>query len=289
MPLDLLDRLPAVGGMGWVLLAGAALIVGFSKSALPGAATIAAALFALVLPAKESTAALLLLLILGDVLALAMYRREVDVRTLVRLIPAVLLGLAAGALFLRAASGPVVQGAIGVILLVLLGVTLAGRRRARRAASAEAASERSGEADPGSADAPAAATGPEAPAAATGPGTGPRIAYGSLGGFTTMVANAGGPVMSMYFYAMSMPAKTFLGTSAWFFAVVNILKLPFSAGLGLFQVQYLLMDLLLAPLVIVAALIGRRIVGRVPQRVFEIAVLALTVVSAVGLIVGALA
>ena len=98
MPLDLLDRLPAVGGMGWVLLAGAALIVGFSKSALPGAATIAAALFALVLPAKESTAALLLLLILGDVLALAMYRREVDVRTLVRLIPAVLLGLAAGAL-----------------------------------------------------------------------------------------------------------------------------------------------------------------------------------------------
>lgn len=268
MLTELLDRLPALGGTGWALVVVAALIVGFSKSALPGAGTIAAALFALVLPAKESTAALLLLLILGDMLALLMYRREVDVKALVRLIPTVLLGVVAGAVFLRFAGGALVQGAIGVILLVLLGFTLAGRRRNRKEAEA------------------AGSAGPEA-AAGPGPGVGSRLAYGTLGGFTTMVANAGGPVMSMYFFAMGMPAKTFLGTAAWFFATVNILKIPFSASLGLFQPAYLLMDLVLAPLVILAALIGRRIVGRVPQRAFEIAVLTLTVVSALGLIAGA--
>ena len=54
--------------------------------------------------------------------------------------------------------------------------------------------------------------------------------YGTLGGFTTMVANAAGPVMSMYFLASRFPVKEFLGTAAWFFAIVNIAKVPFSVG-----------------------------------------------------------
>lgn len=187
-----------------------------------------------------------------------MYRREPDWRTLVRLIPSVLVGLIVGAAFLALADAGAVRGGIGVILLVLVGITV-WRRRAARTTDGD------------------------------GPAVGrlARIGYGSLGGFTTMVANAGGPPMSMYFYAMRMPVLTFLGTSAWFFAVINILKLPFSASLGLFRTEYLLMDLLLAPLVIGGALIGRRIAQRVPQKVFEKAILVLTVVSALALIVGA--
>jgi uncharacterized membrane protein YfcA len=240
-------------------------VVGFSKSALPGAGTIAVGLFALALPPKESTAALLILLILGDATALWMYRREPDWRTLIRLIPSVLVGLVVGALFLKYADASAVRGGIGVILLLLVALTLWRRRsatlRARRRGDEEAQEEPS-------------------------VGRLGRIGYGSLGGFTTMVANAGGPPMSMYFYAMRMPVLTFLGTSAWFFAIVNLLKLPFSASLGLFSLQYALMDVLLAPLVILSALIGRRIAQRVPQSVFEKAILVLTVVSAAALIVG---
>src|SRR5699024_12580628 len=62
-----------------------------------------------------------------------------------------------------------------------------------------------------------------------------RAIYGLLGCFPTLVANAGGPVMTMYFSAMRLPVLTFLGTAAWFFAIVNTLKLPFSASLGLFS------------------------------------------------------
>ena len=75
-----------------------------------------------------------------------------------------------------------------------------------------------------------------------------RAGYGSLGGFTTMVANAGGPVMSMYFLAAKFPVKAFLGTAAWFFAIVNVAKLPFSIGLGLITPGTLILDLLLVPL-----------------------------------------
>ncbi|WP_165831679.1 sulfite exporter TauE/SafE family protein [Brachybacterium endophyticum] len=263
--MGLLAQLPQLGTAGWVLVILGALVVGFSKSALPGAGTIAVGLFAFALPPKESTAALLLLLILGDATALWMYRREPDWRTLIRLIPSVLVGLVIGALFLAFADANAVRGGIGVILLLLVGLTLWRRRaatlRARRAGDAAAE---------------------EQPAV----GRLGRIGYGSLGGFTTMVANAGGPPMSMYFYAMRMPVLTFLGTSAWFFAIVNILKLPFSASLGLFSVQYALMDLCLAPLVIGGAIIGRRIAARVPQSVFEKAILVLTVLSALALIVG---
>jgi uncharacterized membrane protein YfcA len=286
-----LALLPDQSPSAWVLVLIAALVVGLSKAALPGAGTIAAGLFALALPAKESTAALLLLLILGDATALWMYRREPDKKTLVRLIPSVLVGLVLGAFFLALADGDAVRRGIGVILLALVGVTVCRRWRASRAplvtaqaADGGASSTADGGVDD---DADGGDAGATADAAAGGHRAGrlPRLVYGALGGFTTMVANAGGPVMSMYFLAMKMPVLTFLGTSAWFFATVNILKVPFSASLGLFHTEYLLMDLLLAPLVILAAWCGRLIAQRIPQKVFEVVVLVLTAVSAAALVI----
>ncbi len=83
-----------------LLLALAALIIGYAKTAIGGLATISVAIFASVMPARESTAAILLLLIVGDVVAVWHYRRDADLSLLRRLIPAVLPGLALGAVFL---------------------------------------------------------------------------------------------------------------------------------------------------------------------------------------------
>src|SRR5690625_6469964 len=87
---DIAALVPALGVSSWILVTLGALVVGFSKAALPGAGTIAVGLFALAMPAKESTAALLLLLIVGDLTALWVYRREPDLKMLVRLIPSVI-------------------------------------------------------------------------------------------------------------------------------------------------------------------------------------------------------
>lgn len=261
----LLERLPTLGAGTWFLVVAGAVVVGFSKTALPGGGTIAVGLFALALPAKESTAALLLLLIVGDAIAVWTYRRDADVRTLLRLLPNVLVGLAVGAVFLAIAGGELVQRVIGLILLALIGITLWRRRRTRIQLAPEA--------------------GDKEPPPATAAATIGRAGYGALGGFTTMVANAGGPVMSMYFYAMRMPVLTFLGTSAWFFAAVNLLKLPFSAGLGLITVETVATDAVLIPLVLLGAAVGRATARRVPQVVFEVAVLVLTASSALALLV----
>ncbi|WP_210115828.1 hypothetical protein [Acidipropionibacterium timonense] len=72
----------ALSAGGWVLLAVASLLLGVAKTALPGLATVAVAMFAAVLPARESTAVMLVLLLLGDVIAVWTYRHDVDWRGL---------------------------------------------------------------------------------------------------------------------------------------------------------------------------------------------------------------
>jgi hypothetical protein len=61
------------------------------------------------------------------------------------------------------------------------------------------------------------------------------VAAGVAAGFTTMTANAAGAVMTLYLLAMRVEKLRFIGTSAWFFLIVNVSKVPFSAGLGLFH------------------------------------------------------
>ncbi|WP_033105845.1 sulfite exporter TauE/SafE family protein [Microbacterium profundi] len=239
----------------WAVLALAALTIGLAKTAIPGGGILPVALFAAVLPARTSTAALLLLLIVGDMFALIAYRRHAHWPTLLRLAPAVIAGLLAGFAFLALGDDGIVRRAIGVILLAMIAVTLWRRWRQRRT-----------------------------DAAAAEHGVVVASTYGALAGFTTMVANAAGPVMSMYFLAMRTPVQVFLGTSAWFFAIVNLVKVPFLAGIGLFDGQVLLMDAVLVPLVVVGALVGVRVARRMKQQVFDWIVITLTIVGAVYLL-----
>jgi len=69
---------PALSLLDLSLLGLAALFGGLSKTALPGAATVAVAVFAAILPAKQSTGALLVLLILGDLFAVRFYHAHAD-------------------------------------------------------------------------------------------------------------------------------------------------------------------------------------------------------------------
>lgn len=260
--------------LSWALLGAGALVVGLSKTALPGGGTLAVVLFAMALPARESTAALLVLLIVGDLFAISMYRRTVDWVLLRRLISPVLLGVAVGTVFLGLASDPAVRRVIGAILLGLLVFTLLRRRREQRGQGGHREHREQREQRGQREQARSHPSGSRAAG----------FGYGWLGGFTTMVANAGGPVMSLYLLAKRLDVKTFLGTAAFFFFAVNLVKVPFQIGLGLLNVQILSVVLVLVPLVVVAAFLGRWIAGRISQTVFERLVLGLTALGAVNLL-----
>ncbi|MFB6768562.1 sulfite exporter TauE/SafE family protein [Streptomyces sp. NPDC056337] len=247
---------------GWefAALAFAALLVGFSKTAVSGANTVSLAIFAAVLPARASTGILLPVLIAGDVLAVLTYRRHAHWPTLWRLFPAVGVGVAVGTLFLVWADDAIVRTSIGVILLLMAGVTVWRRRRADAS-------------DPAGDDGTASRAG--------------RVkarSYGVLGGFTTMVANAGGPVMSMYLLSAGFRKLGFLGTSAFFFLIVNVSKVPFSAGLGLIDGRSLFLDAALVVFVVPGAFLGKWAVTRINQRLFERLVIAATIVGGLQLL-----
>jgi uncharacterized membrane protein YfcA len=236
-----------------LLFAVAALLIGFAKTSIGGLASISIAIFASLMPTRESTAAILLLLIVGDVVAVWHYHQDADLGLLKRLIPAVVPGLALGALFLAVVDDDVLRRSIGVLLLVLAALQLVLQARGD--------------------DAP-----PLGHSRLAGIGT------GLAAGFATMTANAAGAVMTLYLVARGVDKRRFLGTSAVFFFGVNLCKVPFSAALGLFSATTLARTALLAPLVLVGAWAGLHFARRLSQARFDQAVLAATVVSALFLV-----
>ncbi|MEZ0164801.1 sulfite exporter TauE/SafE family protein [Kineococcus sp. LSe6-4] len=236
----------------------AALVIGFSKTSIGGAGTIAVAVFAAVLPAKESTGIILPLLVLGDLFAISVYRRHADWGLLLRLFPYVAVGVVAGAGFVGLVDDTVMRRSIGVLLVLLVVIHVWRQRRLRENTDV-------------------------VPMSATRRRW-TSIGFGFLAGFTTMVANAGGAPMSIYLFTMGLGVMSFLGTGAWFFFIVNCFKVPFSVGLGLISVDSLWLDLRLAPAVVVGALIGWWLAKRLDIRTFEKWVLGLSVVSGLNLL-----
>ncbi len=238
----------------WFLLALGAFFTGLSKTGIAGLGVLPVALFANAMPARASTGALLPVLLCADLFGVAFFRKHASWPHLWRLFPWVLVGIIAGYFALDRVGNLAMQRMIGGILVVMVALHI----------------WRKGQSDQLSARLPhtwwfAAIT-------------------GVLAGFTTMVANAAGPVMGLYLLAIGLPKLAFIGTGAWFFMLVNASKVPFSARLGLITPESLLLDAVLAIPMIPGALLGPVILHRINQRAFELMVLVLTVVAAARLL-----
>jgi uncharacterized membrane protein YfcA len=116
--------------------------------------------------------------------------------------------------------------------------------------------------------------------------------YGTTGGFTTFVANAAGPVINTYLVGVGLPKEEMVGTSAWLYFLVNVAKIPLYIALGawsdggpFFTAESLLFDLCLVPGVVAGVYSGRALFPRIPQELFLVLVLVLSVAGAVKLLV----
>ena len=238
----------------WALLALGAFTTGLSKTGIAGLGVLAVALFANALPARASTGALLPLLLCADVFGVAFFRKHASWPHLWKLFPWVVVGVVTGFFALDHVSNAQVQRLIGGILLGMVALHQWRQRQSDQLAAHL----------------------PHAWwfAALTG----------ILAGFTTMVANAAGPVMLLYLLAVGLPKLAFIGTGAWFFMLVNAFKVPFSLRLGLITPDSLWLDALLVLPMIPGALLGPLILKRLNQQAFERMALVLTVVAAVRLL-----
>ncbi len=248
-----------LSALQWALLSAGAFVTGLSKTGIAGLGVLAVALFANALPARESTGALLPLLLCADVFGVAFFRKHASWPHLWRLFPWVVAGVIVGCLTLGSLTNAVVQRMIGGILLAMIALHLWRQYRLRDS---------------------------NVSAGNSMPHTWWFAAItGVLAGFTTMVANAAGPVMILYLLAIGLPKLAFIGTSAWFYMCVNAFKVPFSVNLGLINQPSLVMDAVLVIPMLPGALLGPVILKHLNQRAFEQMALVLTVVAAVKLLV----
>jgi uncharacterized membrane protein YfcA len=239
----------------WALGALGAFLVGLSKTGIPGIGILNVAIFALAFPARDSVGIALVILICADIVAVRAYWKDASWPHLFRLMPWALVGIVLGFLALGRVDDAQMRRLIGAILLGLVAFQFIRSRR-----QAPAATE------------PPAANRFFAPAA------------GVTAGFTTMVANAAGPIMMLYLLAMRLPKIVFVGTAAWYFFVLNLCKVPFSASLGLISPSTLSVSLPLGLSAMLGASIGRPIVERMNQKVFELVALGLTFVAALAML-----
>jgi hypothetical protein len=111
------------------------------------------------------------------------------------------------------------------------------------------------------------------------------VLAGSLAGFTSTLAHAGGPPITVYLMLQKVSPGVFVATSALFFAVLNWIKVPYYYFGGLFDFDLLLRLIGLAPLVVLGVWSGRWLVKHVDRLLFDRVILALLFISGVLLLI----
>lgn len=228
----------------WAIVIAGAFSVGLAKTGIPGLGILFAAIMANVMPTREASGFVLPLLIIGDIMAVLAYRAHAQWIFLWKLFPWTALGVALGYVAMGRIDDRQARLLIGFIICGMV-VMHVWRQRRRDFSQADLS---------------------------------PWLAplFGVLGGFTTLVANAAGPLMALYFLAMRLPKMEFVGTAAMFFLVLNVFKVPFMMHLGLVNSGSLQVNGLLVPAVLLGAWLGRLVLPKIDQKRFEVVALALS-------------
>jgi uncharacterized protein len=229
----------------------AAFLVGFSKTSVGGVGILAVLLMALAFPGKASPGVLLPMLIMADIIAVIYYRRACQWRILVRMFPLTAFGVVLGYLLTDIIPPDVFARIIGLLILSMLGLEILVRQ----------------------------------------PGVLRHLHgwfwtafVGSIAGVATMVANAAGPVFGVYLLQMGLTKQEFVGTRSWFFLLLNIFKIPFSASLGLITTETLKLNLVSFPVILTGAALGYVFLKYINLTVFKWLIRAAVLVAATRLI-----
>lgn len=234
-----------------LFLAGIALLTGFIKGGMPALGPLVATLVALYFPAREALGVTVLMFLVGDTAAVWLYWRLANWQELRKMLLPVLAGILAGGLVLSSLDNRTLGLAIGVLILLLVGLEPLRPRLSQWALEHRAVA---------------------------------RSTTGALAGFATTISNSAGPILNIYFLLLKLDKLAFIGTATMFFFFANVSKVPIFLVQDIFATRYLLSLALVAPLVYAGAFAGRRFLQWIPQLWFNRVVLFFTALAALWLI-----
>jgi len=235
--------------LNWIILLGAAFILGLSKSGIKGISIIIVAMLVFVFGAKSSTGILLPMLIVGDIFAVIYYHRHAQWKYLVRLLPFMMIGVLLGTWIGDSLTEEVFRKSMaGVILFSVLVMFWWDQRKSKNVPKH----------------------------------LGFAGIMGLTAGFTTMVGNLAGSFANIFFLAMRLPKDAFIGTTAWLFLIINLFKVPFHIwSWETITLQTIQVSAVTIPAIFMGLFFGIRILKKVNDTLFRRFILIMTGLGAI--------
>ena len=239
----------SLSALDWILILICAMLIGMSKTGVPGVSMIVVPTLALIFGGKQSTGVLLPILIMADVFAVIYYHRHANWKHLLRALPwafgGILLALWIGNLVNDIQFKHIIAVTVFVSIALMIWKDYGTKTEFSPDSWWFAA------------------------------------LMGIAGGFATMIGNVAGPIFAIYLLAMHLKKQSFIGTTAWFFFIVNLSKFPLQI-LVWKNINWptLLIDCLAFPAIVLGAWLGIIIVKRIPEKTFKWLVIVITTLSA---------
>lgn len=231
-----------------------AFLIGVSKTGIQGIVMLSVPFMALAFGPKESTGVILPMLCFADLIGVSYYRRSANWSYIIKLVPAAVVGFFVAVAVDKFVPPEQFKLLMAFCIFLGLGVMAISNRYGHKMEKIFRS----------------------------------RIyaqTFGLLGGFTTMIGNAAGPVMSVYLLSIKLPKLEFVGTSAWFFLLVNYLKAPIQIfAWDNISLQTLVIDAFAIPLILLGAWVGIAFVKRVPESTYRRFIFWITAASALVLV-----
>ncbi len=234
----------------WWVLIGCSILIGFCKTGIAVVGTAVVPIMALAFGARPSTGLLLPLLCIADLGAIIYYRRSCSWHHLFRLLAWAIVGLFVGIAIDHFVPLSMFRYLLAFSIMISVVVLLLNEIKKRKDDTPQKKWV--------------------------------LAMYGIMGGFATMIANAAGPIMSVYLLSIKMPKMLFVGTSAWFFMLLNYTKLPLQIWVW-DNIHYdaLLAGIVMIPFIALGSWLGISLIKQLPEKLYRHLVIWITLASAI--------
>ena len=238
----------------WLGIIISACLIGFSKTGISGFSMPVIAIIAGVFGGKEATGIMLPMLLIGDVFALYYYKRHGEWNSIKKLLPWVFMGLLLGIIvgnYINDKQFKIVIASSVLACLIILVYTEKKQDKLK------------------------------VPSAIWF-----YALTGTLAGFTSMIGNAAGPIFSVYLLAMGFKKNGFMGTTTWFFFIINLTKVPLQI---LFwhniTPKTLMLNIVIIPAIALGAVLGALTIKKINEKAFRSLILVMTAIAAIRLMI----
>lgn len=238
----------------WSCLIICSFLVGFSKSGISGFQMPVIPIVAAIFGAKLSTGIILPILIVGDIFAIYYYKQHADWNKIRKLLPWTVVGLISGVIVGNFINDTQFKVFIAICVLICLVILIYTEKKQENL---------------------------NVPSS--------RWFYaliGILSGFSSMIGNAAGALFNIYLLAMRFEKNDFIGTTAWFFFIVNLSKVPLQIVFWHnISTHTIFLTTLMIPAIGIGAALGVLVVKKIDEKYFRILINVTTLIGAIKLLI----